>query len=59
MKERLRTLAEATGVRDVFDLRRRIASIEDALDEHAELQRKLEADVDGLERSIAEVLRRR
>ena len=59
MRERLRSIAEATGLLDVFDLRRRIASLEDGLAEHQELQRKLETDVDELERLVAEVVKRR
>jgi hypothetical protein len=59
VRDRLRSIAEATGLLDVRDLRRRVASLEEALPEHRELQRRLEEVVGELERSLAQVRERR
>ncbi|HSV38276.1 MAG TPA: hypothetical protein VLI04_05900 [Nocardioidaceae bacterium] len=58
MKDRLRNLAEATGLRDVWDLRRRVASMEDGLEEHYALQERLAEQVTELEQTLARLGRR-
>ena len=59
MKERLRNVAEATGLLDVRNLRKRVASREDGLAEHAELQRLLEREVEKLEQTVRSILEQR
>jgi hypothetical protein len=58
VKERLRNLAEATGLRDVWDLRRRVTSLEEAMAEHQGLQAQLADQVTELERTLSTLERR-
>lgn len=59
MKERLRSVAEATGLLDVRNLRKRVASMEDGLAEHAELQRLLAREVEKLEQTVRSIVEQR
>jgi len=59
VKERLRSVAESTGLLDVRNLRKRVSSMEDGLEEHAELQRLLAQQVDELEDVVRGILEQR
>ena len=59
MTERLRSVAESTGLLDVRNLRKRVGSLEDALAEHAELQGLLEQQVEQLEDLVRSILEKR
>ncbi|HET7736821.1 MAG TPA: hypothetical protein VFK52_12645 [Nocardioidaceae bacterium] len=59
MKERLRSVAEATGLLDVRNLRRRVALMEDGLAEHVELQQLLQGEVEKLEDIVRSILEQR
>jgi hypothetical protein len=59
VKERLRSVAESTGLLDVRNLRKRVGSMEDGLAEHAELQQLLERQVERLEQTVRSILEQR
>lgn len=52
MRDKVRSLADASGLSDVWRLRQRIRDLEEGLGEHRALQSGLQVQIDELERLV-------